>query len=220
MWTAVFCTLKLLARKEEAAVEVGRMRGDERLQDARRRGQRLLAQMLGTRGNLTPGHQSTAVRLECFLKASLRRSGIDGGREEADADGEGAVVLEGETGGTQQKVARHLRHDSDAVAAFAIGGDRSAMCKAAQRRQGMSQHFVRRLIGNTRNKAHATGIMVKARIKQRLGGKEGCGRLGSGCAWDAHQRLESTMSVHEDAEVAVAGCQWFAIVHYKPDCCH
>ena len=160
-------TLKLLAGKEETVVEVRRMRGDERLQDAWRRGQRLLTQMLGTRGNLTPGQQPTAVRLECFLEASLRRSGIDGGREEADADGEGAVALEGDAGGMQQKVAGQLRHDSDAVAAFAIGGDGSAMCKAAQRCEGMSQHFVRGLIGNTRNKAHATGVMVKARIKQR-----------------------------------------------------
>jgi hypothetical protein len=109
------------------------------------------------------------VRLECFLEGFLRRSGIDGGREETHSNGEGAVALERDAGGVQQKAAGHLRHDADTIAAFAIGGDGSAMCKAAQRCEGMSKHFVRGLIGNTRNKADATGVMVKARIKQRCG---------------------------------------------------
>jgi hypothetical protein len=113
------------------------------------------------------------MRLECFLEASLCRRGINGGREKANADGEGAVALEGDAGGVQQKVAGQLRHDSDAVAAFAIGGNGSSMCKAAQRCEGMSQHFVRGLIGNPRNKAHATGVMVEARIKQRCGWQGG-----------------------------------------------
>jgi hypothetical protein len=100
--------------------------------------------------------------LQCFLEALLRGSGIDGGREEADCEGEGAIVLESETGGTQQKAARQLGHDADAIAALAIGGYRSAMPKAAQCGQGMDQHLVRRLIRDAGNEADATGIVVKA----------------------------------------------------------
>ena len=142
------------------------MGGDERLQDSRRRGHSLLTQMLGTRGDLTPSQQPTAVRLESFLEVFLRRSGIDGGREEADGDGESAIAFESKTGGTQQKAARHLGHDADAVAALAIGGHRSPMPKTAQCGQGMAQHLVRRLIRDTGNEADATGIVVKARVKQ------------------------------------------------------
>ena len=103
--------------------------------------------------------------LQCFLEAFLRRSGIDGGREEADAHGEGAVGFECEPCGTQQKIARDLRHDADAIAALAIGGDCATMRKTAQRGQGVGQHLVRRLIRDTRNEADATGIVVEARVK-------------------------------------------------------
>jgi hypothetical protein len=104
------------------------------------------------------------VLLQCFFEALLRRSGIDRGRKEADADGESAIALERDSGGAQQKIARHLGHDADAVAALAIGGHRAAMREAAQRSQRMAEDLVRRLIGDTRDKAHAAGIMVEARI--------------------------------------------------------
>jgi hypothetical protein len=72
------------------------------------------------------------MRLQRLLKCLLSRGWIEVSREEADAHGEGAVTFEGEASGTQQKVAWHLGHDADAVAALAIGGHGSAMRKAAE----------------------------------------------------------------------------------------
>jgi hypothetical protein len=105
--------------------------------------------------------------LQGLLETFLRRDRIDGGREEADAHGKSAVALESESGRTQQKIARNLRHEADAIAAFAIGGDSATMGEAAQGSQRMAQHLVRRLIGNTRDEAYATGIVVKARVYER-----------------------------------------------------
>ena len=69
--------------------------------------------------------------LQCFFEALLRRCGIDGGREEADAHGESAVALERDSSGAQQKIARYLGHNADTVAALAIGGHGAAMREAA-----------------------------------------------------------------------------------------
>ena len=102
--------------------------------------------------------------LQCFFEALLRWSGIDGGRKEADAYGESAIALERDSSGAQQKIARHLGHDADAVAALAIGGYCAAMREAAQRSQRMAEDLVRRFIGDTRDKADTAGIMVEARV--------------------------------------------------------
>ncbi len=156
--------LELLARQEEAAIKLCRMRRDQRLQDAGRGGQRLLAQMLRTRGNLTPGHQPTTLRFERLFECFLRRSGIAIGREEANANGERAIGFQREARGAQQETARYLRHDADAVAALAVGGYCSAMREAAERRECVGQHLVRRLIRDARDKSDAAGIVMKARV--------------------------------------------------------
>jgi hypothetical protein len=157
--------LEVFTCKKESMVEFRWMRGDERLQDARRGRQGLLPQMLRARGNFTPGQQSTAVRFQRFLKILLRWRGIVIGREEADTHGQRAIALERETRSPQQKFARHLRHDADAIAALAIGGNCSPVREAPQRGQGMSQHLMRRLIRDTRNKANAARIMMKTGIE-------------------------------------------------------
>ncbi len=157
--------LELFARQKEAALQVGGMRGDERLQDARCGCQRLLAQVLRADGHFAPGQQPAAVLLQCLFEAPLRRSGINGRREEADAHGESAVLLQRESGGTQQEIARELRHDADPVAAFPIGGYGTAMRKAAEGGERMGQHLVRRRIRHTRNEADTARVVVEARVK-------------------------------------------------------
>jgi hypothetical protein len=102
--------------------------------------------------------------LQGLLETFLRRCRIDGGREEADPHGKSAVGFEREPCGTQQKIAGDLRHEADAIAAFAVCGDGATMGETAQRSQRMGQHLVRRLIGNTRDEAYATGIVVEARV--------------------------------------------------------
>jgi hypothetical protein len=82
------------------------------------------------------------VRLQRLLEIFLRWSGILVSREEADTHGQRAVLLDGETSGTQQKIPWHLRHNADAIAALAIGGHGATMCKTAERSQRMRQHLV------------------------------------------------------------------------------
>src|SRR5690349_8244053 len=122
--------------------------------------------MLWARGDLTPGHQSTALGLERLLECLLRRSCIEIGREEAHAYGERAIAFQRETGSAQQHASRNLRHDADAIAALAVGGHRAAMRKSAQGGERVRQYLVRRFIRNARDKAYTTGIMVKSGIEQ------------------------------------------------------
>lgn len=74
-------------------------------------------------------------------------------REKADSYRQSAILLERETGSPQQKVARYLGHDANAIAALAIGGHGATMRKTSQRGQGVGQYLVRGLIRDSCNKA-------------------------------------------------------------------
>jgi hypothetical protein len=73
--------------------------------------------------------------------------------KEADSHRQSPIFLQRETGGPQQKVARYLGHDANAIAALAIGGHGATMRKAPQRGQGVGQYLVRGLIRDSRNEA-------------------------------------------------------------------
>jgi len=74
-------------------------------------------------------------------------------REEADSHRQSTILLQRETGSPQQKVARYLGHDANAVAALAIGGYGATMRQASQRGQGVGQYLVRGLIRDSRNES-------------------------------------------------------------------
>ncbi len=148
------------------------------LADDRNAGERDLAQNLFAGGHDSPREHVELLRGQRLLQGLL--AGARFIRKKDDAYCQWLPGVERKPGGGEQKIPRDGGHDTHTVAAFAVGGDSSAMRQTSQGGKGLGQNFMG---GNIAQRGHETdpaGVVVKARIQkgwgtamlQRLRGKE------------------------------------------------
>ncbi len=82
-------------------------------------------------------------------------------REKDGAHAQRTTGVELESGRSEEKIARNRGHDADAVATFAVGGNRTPMRQTGQRGKGLSQNFVSGLIAQRGHESDATGVVVE-----------------------------------------------------------
>jgi hypothetical protein len=89
-------------------------------------------------------------------------------REEQHAYRKWLARTQEKPGLAEKKITRNGSLNANAVATLAVGGDRAAMRKAAQRRQCESKDFVLGTAVQGRNESDPAGFMVKAGIYEAL----------------------------------------------------
>ena len=104
------------------------------------------------------------LRGQRSLQRLLAVAGFVG--EEDDANPERLPGVERKSSGGEKKPTRDGGHDAHPVAAFAVGGDRSAMGQTSQRGECLGQNFVGGLVAKRCHETHAAGVVIKAGIKQ------------------------------------------------------
>ena len=130
--------------------------------------QRKLAQHLTPDGDFAPGEPLQALVGDALLEAQRVAAGYSFQRQEQHAHGERPFRRQHDGSLAEQEIARHRGQDTDAVAAFAIGGNRATVGQAGQRSEGQPQNVMAGSAVQGRNESDAAGIMIKAGIKKTL----------------------------------------------------
>jgi hypothetical protein len=138
------------------------------LADDGERLQRKLAQHLTPDGDFAPGEPLQALGRDAFLEAQCVAAGYSFQRQEQHAHGERPLRWQRDGSLAEQEIARHCGQDTDAVAAFAIGGDRATVGQACQRSEGQPQNVMAGSAVQGRNESDSAGIMIKAGIEKIL----------------------------------------------------
>ena len=128
--------------------------------------ERKLTQHVTPDGDFAPGEPLQALRGDAFLEAQRVAAGYSFRRQEQHSHGERPFRRQRDGSLVEQESARNRGQDTDAVAAFAIGGDRATVSQASQRSEGQPQDVVTGSAVQGRNKSDAAGLVIKAGIKK------------------------------------------------------
>ena len=163
------CALKLLARQVQPALHrvdplVLRVVGHQHLPDLRHCAARDLAQNLRPNRHIAPREHLQLLRLQRALDHRLGARLLLRRKDHAHA--QRRVVRQLNARRLQQQSARHIGHQAHAVARRAISRHRPAVLQPRQRRQRIFQNSVVRLRQRGSHKAHATGVLIKARVNK------------------------------------------------------
>ena len=153
----------MLAGRIDAAIQPFFVRsGDQHLADAGDAGKSDLAEDLRAGRNVAPCEHFQTLGLQRILKSRFRDAAFGGQKNHAHS--QRFFRSEGDTGGSKQEFAGNSRHDADAVAALAVGGNGAAMRQPGQRRERLGKDFVRGLIAQIGNETDSAGVVFKTGI--------------------------------------------------------
>jgi len=138
------------------------------LTDDGKRRERKLAQYFAPDGNFAPGEPSQALGGDALLEAQSVAAGYAFQRQEQHSHGERPFRRQCDGGLIEQESARNGGQDTDAIAAFAIGGNGATVGEASQRSEGQPQNVVIGSAVQGRNKAYAARVMIKTGIEESL----------------------------------------------------
>ncbi len=134
--------------------------------DDRERLQRKLTQHFAPDGDFAPREPLQPLGGDALLEAHSVAAGYSFQRQEQHSHGERPFWRQCDGSLAEQEGTRNCGQDTDAVAAFAIGGDCATMSQASQRSEGQPQNFVTGRAVQGRNKSDSARLMIEAGIEK------------------------------------------------------
>src|ERR1019366_3262700 len=140
--------------------------GNQRLTDDRERLQRKLPRPFAPDGDFAPREPLQPLGGDALLEAQSVAAGYSFQRQKQHSHGERPFWRQPDGSLAEQESARNCRQDTDAVATFAVGGDRAAVSQASQRSEGQPQNVVTGRAVQGRNKSDSARLMIEAGIEK------------------------------------------------------